>query len=270
MGRTWKSPTRHSLALAFLATTACGSGSAPEGNTPLDVPPLPPASLTGTEWVLESIEGEAPIVGSRVTLEFTADGMGGYSGCNWYGGPFERRGDVLRAERMMSTGRACLRPEGIMDQEERYLSALADLTSYRITADTLVLQEQGGRALSFTARTPLAMDPADLVGTAWRLDTWNREQREGDSSITFTFGDDMITGYAGCRDFTAVYRAQGDRIGFPEISMLAMECQIERMRVREGDFTTMLSESAHYRLSAGLLDLYTVGGDTLVFRSDRR
>jgi hypothetical protein len=49
---------------------------------------------------------------------------------------------------------ACLEPEGLMDQEARYLELLAAVTGYQIFGERLWLEAADGQALVFYASAP--------------------------------------------------------------------------------------------------------------------
>jgi heat shock protein HslJ len=125
-----------------------------------------------------------------------------------------------------------------------------------------------GNAVSLTLvpRVRSAMNPADLVGTRWRLRSVNDTMQSGDSAITLQLTARTMSGFAGCRAYTGTYQAEGDKIGFPSISMTETECNKgEAALLREERFTTDLSEAAHYRLGATELEIATAPGRKLVF-----
>ena len=69
---------------ALLFTLATGLSSAfaqPVGNT----------KLMGTAWVLESLNSKLPVLEAQITLEFRTWVLGGWDGCNYYGGPYKAR-----------------------------------------------------------------------------------------------------------------------------------------------------------------------------------
>jgi heat shock protein HslJ len=220
----------------------------------------------GSEWVLVALGEAAVLGGSRITLTLGPGAVRGYAGCNWYGGVATVGGGTLEIAEMSQTGRLCRDPAGVVEQEERYLRTLADAAAYRTAGDTLRLATAAGRPLlTFRRRVPLPMDPGDLVGGRWRLSGLVGRPPLTGSRITLAFGDGAIRGFAGCRRYTGTYRAEGDTIRFPRLSMLTTECEQDALGLQEGDYTTALSETTHYRLAPGRLELFTVGGETLRF-----
>jgi heat shock protein HslJ len=115
-------------------------------------PPAQGSALPGTEWVLVSLHGEAPIAGKAITLRFEEGSVEGSGGCNTYGGSYATSEESLRLSDLYWTEMACMEPEGIMAQEQAYLSALNSAAGYRIENDRLELtDEAGAQVLAFDA-----------------------------------------------------------------------------------------------------------------------
>lgn len=226
-------------------------------------------ALGGNEWVLASLGGAPPVPRSRLTLQFESQTAGGYGGCNWYGGDYRvgtRR--TLRFDEFSSTARGCLSPPGVEDQEREYLDALGRVEHYRVSANRLVLLDQSNTPLlEFTRREPLPMNEQDLIGTSWSLRSLDGTPPLPGPPIRMTISSaEAIRGFAGCRDFTAVYDARGDTIRVSETRMGATECDApDAILEQEGRFTTDLSEASHYRLAGDRLELFTTHGRMLVF-----
>ena len=113
--------------------------------------PADSSTLAGTQWVLVTLGGKAPLAGATVpSAEFTADQISGSTGCNHYFGTYEASGSDLTLGAVASTEMACLQPEGVMDQEQAFLAALASVTSYRLAGAGLELLDGAGNVvLSF-------------------------------------------------------------------------------------------------------------------------
>ncbi|MGH9458492.1 MAG: META domain-containing protein [Thermoanaerobaculia bacterium] len=232
----------------------------------------PESSLPGSDWILVSLRGEAPVEKSRISLRFDEHAAGGYGGCNWYGGAYDIQGAAIDWGEMTATMRACA-DRSLMDQEASYLGTLAEVERYEVEDSRLVLLDAGGTPLlEFQRRQALAMDPADLVGTEWTLASMGPAEPVG-QPITVDFSaPGTIRGFAGCRGFVARYDARGDTIRLAETRMLGTECHAaDEIARQEGDFTTRLSEADHYRLAGDRLEITTAGGSVLVFeRGDQR
>jgi putative lipoprotein len=97
------------------------------------------SALVGT-WVVEDIRGGGIIDDSRVTLEFSEQRVAGRASCNSYQGVWSVEDGKLSVVDVAVTMMAC--PEALMNQERRFLDALA-------SADGMRFDETG--ALSLTS-----------------------------------------------------------------------------------------------------------------------
>jgi heat shock protein HslJ len=271
------------LVIALLA--ACGP-IAP--GTPTAAPATPDETggqgdrdLPGSKWVLTSLRGQPLLPGTQITLHFEADQLGGFAGCNAYGGGpdsggYELRDGELRIPLLASTAQACEEPEGVMDQEATYLKALPEATGYRIDGDALELLDAGGEAiLTFRRQEEISMDPAALLGTAWNLISLNGQPLVDRSDITLAFADEnRASGHAGCRDYVLGYEADEERIAFYYTAMLGPVCigegsqaRSELLLTQEGAYTDALTWTDRFRLAedGGQLELLSQRGDSLAF-----
>ncbi len=131
------------------------------GETPSSIDP----ALQDTRWTLVEIHGVPPLAGSDITLDFENGQTGGYSGCNWYGGPYQvaEKGRLSITE-LAGTTRGCL-DQGVQQQETAFLQALQQATRYHVRDERLELMDAHGEIiLIFSLRPPQAMNPDDLVG----------------------------------------------------------------------------------------------------------
>jgi heat shock protein HslJ len=210
------------------------------------------------EWIATSIGGRGVIPGTRVTMETSSGGVGGYTGCNWYGA---NRGSVAGGLEM--TARGCLRPAGVQEQERSFAMLLPRATSAVLGRDTLRLRDSSGaEVLTFVRRRPSSSDPAQLVGTSWRLRSSTMRSLDT-SRVTLRFTRDSVHGFGGCRDYDGTYMARADRLRFTYVAMRSMDCSRDRARVAEENLTTAFSETEHFELRDSVLLLTTFGGDTL-------
>ncbi len=125
--------------------------------------PLPEAArpaLEGPTWSLLSIveerqiEGEAVVLpdprmvldGTEITLTLAGGTASGSAGCNTYRAAYSA-GPALSFGPAAATKMACLTPEGLMAQEQRYLELLQDVQDYRIAGGHLWLRTGGGSYL---------------------------------------------------------------------------------------------------------------------------
>ena len=90
------------------------------------------------KWVLETFgepgNQQAVIEGTRITATFESAEreVNGSAGCNTYFGEYKVSGADLTIMNLASTEMACMEPEGVMDQETQYLTALRTTDGYEI------------------------------------------------------------------------------------------------------------------------------------------
>ena len=127
------------IGLAFAVSVACATA-----------PDAASSPLVGTTWRLLSIDGRPVLAGVTITAEFTADDrVAGSAGCNRYFGTAAPKGDRLEVGGFGSTRMFCTQ-DGVMAEEQAFLSAFEKVTSYSISASELRLL--GGARLVFAAR----------------------------------------------------------------------------------------------------------------------
>ena len=127
-------------ALLAMALAACRAASTP--------------AVEGKTWVLQSIEQQDLLEGTEITAVFDAakNQVSGSAGCNTYFGDYQIEGSRVVIGPLAHTEMACLSPEGVMDQERRYLSVLGAAETIEVSGDQLRITCSGGRTLIFKAR----------------------------------------------------------------------------------------------------------------------
>jgi heat shock protein HslJ len=132
------------LALGMVFTIIGASGCSSSTGTDLE----------GKKWLLESYgdpdSPQAVIKDTRVTAEFSEGEVTGIAGCNNYFGSYEVSGKSLTFGPVANTEMYCMDPEGVMDQETDYLTALQSAKTYEITAGKLQITYSGNQVLTFT------------------------------------------------------------------------------------------------------------------------
>jgi heat shock protein HslJ len=109
-----------------------------------------PSEPAGTNWVVVGHNNGrggvvSSIIGTQMTASFGGDGMiNGSAGCNRYSAAYRIDGDAISIGPPIATRRFCAEPEGVMEQEQQYLTALGNAVSYRMTGDTMELRDAKG------------------------------------------------------------------------------------------------------------------------------
>jgi heat shock protein HslJ len=114
-------------------------------------------SLDGTTWIvthLDQGEGElAPVVeGTALTFGFDGERVHGSAGCNRYFGP-ATIGDTVQVGPLATTMMYCSHPEGVMEQERRFLDVLSEADSVRVE-DNLLEFGSSGRVIMVMVPVP--------------------------------------------------------------------------------------------------------------------
>jgi heat shock protein HslJ len=132
------------VTVAAMALLLVGCGPRPADNL----------SLQDTRWALIKLGGEALLPDTAPSAEFSADQISGSAGCNTYFGAYEVTGSEISITDVANTEMWCMEPEGVMDQEQAFLAALASVASYRLAGAQLeLLDATGGAILTFEPRS---------------------------------------------------------------------------------------------------------------------
>jgi len=236
-----------------------------------------PIDLAGTSWTLTSLIDEggsmAPIVtGTTVTAIFDADGIrvSGLAGCNHYSADYTRNGADITIKSAVRTDMYCGEPEGLMDQEDRYLSLLTDVSSYWVEGDRLILSDKEGADLLVLDRAAEVPD-LPLVGTDWVLDSYSTGRDAISSVITGTtitakFTDDSkITGSAGCNHYGGEYLLDGANLSVSSLFSTLMYCgEPGGVMEQEARYLGLFDSVAGYRIDGDRLDLLDEVGKVLL------
>ena len=109
------------VATFALVLAACGSYS--------------PGGLSGTNWTVTSLGGQATVAASQPTIVFGADGkVNGTTGCNNYNGTYTVSGSNLTISPLATTLKACADP-AVSAQETAFSTAFQGATSWAIGSD---------------------------------------------------------------------------------------------------------------------------------------
>ncbi len=234
------------LALAFigaLVLTACGGDG---------------ASLTGSEWILTSLEGQPPIAEAPITAAFTDDGqVAGTAGCNTYSGSYEVDGDTIMFGLMGTTLMAC--PQPVMEQETSYLAVLERTQTFAATDGTLTLYGTGGQELAV-----FAAESQDLAGTAWSVISYNTGTQAVrsvviDTVITAAFDEEgQIAGNASCNEYSGPYVTEDGLITIGPLASTQAFC--EGLAEQESQYLAALESATTYEVRAGRLEMRSASG----------
>jgi putative lipoprotein len=102
------------------------------------------ASLAGSSWLVQDIDGRSVAPDLQTTVAFGEDGtVAGTGGCNRFTGGAGVGAGTIAVGPLASTRMAC--PPAVMDQERRFFDAMARAASWSVGADGLLrLSDAGG------------------------------------------------------------------------------------------------------------------------------
>ena len=223
-------------------------------------------------WLLEYLDGSPRVDGTHVALRVNGDSLGGFDGCNSFGGRWDDGTTIARPAGTFSvpttfqTQMLCGGPEGIMEQADSYMTALIDGKMFRLDGDRLeILDETNEVRLISSRQDPLPGDAIDLMGTAWRL-VIEADEGGRTRAPTLAFLNDRIAaGAITCGGYVATYSVTDGRLSFPAISMTgpAESCADEPFHPED------LSGTADYSVEnspeSKLFSIRTWEGKTLVY-----
>ncbi len=241
-----------------------------------------PAALAGTSWTLASLAGEdgatVPVLaGTTVTAAFDADGrVGGSAGCNHYSADYTAAGADLSIGSAVRTEMYCMDPPGVMEQEDRYLALLTEVSSYRVEGDLLILADREGADLLVFDRVVRTPD-LPLVGTDWVLDAYSTggdaiSSLVSGTTITAKFAaDGTVTGNSGCNHYGGEYSLDGTELSVSSLYSTLMYCnQPQGVMEQENRYLNLLKSAAGYRIDGDRLDLLDEAGTALLsYRAER-
>lgn len=94
---------------------------------------------TGTQAVT------SVIIGTEITAEFSEEGqLSGNASCNQYNTTYETDGNKINIGPVAVTRMLCSEPDGIMEQEARYLAALGTAETYKIQGLNMEMRTSEG------------------------------------------------------------------------------------------------------------------------------
>jgi heat shock protein HslJ len=162
-------------------------------------------------WVLTQLNGNAPLEGNPLTLEFESDQVSGNAGCNQYGGSYQVSGEKIQFIDLYSTEMACFEPEGILEQEQVFLASLRSANRYTLVdglltffvdqQPVLVFETQQDRATtSALSSEELIPTPTNEIATSTLTPTFeppegfNRYQDPVTGILVYIPGEWIVTG----------------------------------------------------------------------------
>ena len=227
-----------------------------------------PLSLSGVTWDLVSYNNGKQamvslIIGTEISANFGEDGLlAGTAGCNSYSSGYETEGNAITISPSVSSQMFCAEPEGIMEQETQYLTALQDAAVYKIDGTS------NGSGIAYYEAAELTA----LTGETWNLISHNNGKGGMVSTITGTeitaiFDDaGILTGSAGCNGYSASYEMDGDQFTIGPSASTRMFCaEPEGIMEQENQYLTALENAAVYMIEGSRLEIRDANGSGVAY-----
>ena len=142
------------LAGVIGAVAACQAPRTPDSESAFR------SGVSGVDWQLIELNAKTASAGAggrRVIVRFDADSarVGGFAGCNTFGGSYALAGDSLRFGSLAVTRMACTQG---MQLESELLQALQSTRRYELTSTQLKLFGPSGAMARFSRLIPTARE----------------------------------------------------------------------------------------------------------------
>ena len=229
-----------------------GPGAAPAGS-----------ALEGPTWRLASLPGHdaafLAAVPDGVTVQLSAGTLQVFAGCNRMRGGYTIAGDRVTFGPMAGTLMACPPPLG--DVENAVAHALTGTQRFTVAGDALTLVSAAGETLSFTK-----VPPPELDGTNWTITGFNNGRQAvvsplGDTTLTLSFRDGRVSGFAGCNGFNGAYTRDGDRLSIGPLATTRKACAGKGVMEQEQQLVAALESVTTWAIDHGMLDLHRGDGE---------
>lgn len=109
-----------------------------------------------------------------------------------------------------------------------------------------------------------------LDGSSWNLKSYQNETGEmvnvlPGSIVTAFFQVNLVSGIAGCNNYSADYDVDGNALSFSPVATTRKACSDPpRIMEQESAFLSALNATASYKLSDNSLNMFDDQGDTLL------
>ncbi len=241
-----------------------------------------PEDLTGGTWVLDHyMAGDTqfkPVInGTQITAMFGADGLlSGSGGCNIYAAQYDAGEELLSIGPVASAKTICSQPQGLMNQEAAYLTALDSVAAYTFSGDELSLLDEKGRTVLVFSRGDFSA-PTELTGRTWRLTHFDNGMGkilpvvDGTTVTAYFDHEGFLRGSAGCNAYATTCNANGETLDIGIVDVTQTFCSRPTgIMQQEATYLSMLKQADTYEIDENHLVIRDNEGNTiLIFESAR-
>jgi heat shock protein HslJ len=238
------------VAAVAVLLTGCGEGDAGSDSSELE----------GVPWVMTAGIAIPGWEAAPPSVTFDGARMGGFTGCNSYGGPYTVDGSSLELGQLAMTLVGC--PSPAAEVETAFLAALERVAAWRIEDDELLLLDADeAELLRFAPGTP---------NGSWRATGFLRGEDFrtviAGVEITATFTEEgELRGGSGCNTYRSTLTTDGIAITIAPPAATRKFCaQPEGVMEQEAAYLQALSNAERFRLDGSTLRLTRADGTHLV------
>ncbi len=215
----------------------------------------PLSDLNNTTWFLWYLNNQPVAGGTTISAQFsvnpdgTSGSMNGLAGCNNYVANF---GDSLGMQTYLNGRQTCLKPAGVMQQEQNYLQVLGRTYGYWLSADQLILNSGQGILTYRQTCPPESFDQTHLlVGMNWYLVSYNNTYSVPGEQEPYTLfkEDGTLSGYTGCNNFQGSYQTDINQITVSNLSKTEVACANRALQAQETAMLDILGSARSYQLA---------------------
>jgi heat shock protein HslJ len=211
--------------------------------------------LSGTNWVLSTLNGQLPIPGTSVTLQFGEDGSAtGTDGCNRYTTGYTASRSTISFEVPASTMMAC--PEAVATQAADFMAALGAANRYQVRGGQLTLLEGTAVLATFVSARE------DLAGSTWLVTGYNNGREAvvsplvGADILVNIDDENLISGNGGCNDFFALVQTSDGTVEISGLGATRRTCTTPSgVMEQEAEFFAALESAATYSIDGDFIEL---------------
>lgn len=222
----------------------------------------------GTTWVLAGFGTDndvAAIPVTTISLTFGDNGSAsGNGGVNGYSVSYTADSGTGKLTFGNIAATRMAGPSLFMADEDKYFASLANITSYKLTDDSLVLLDKDGNTLLIFT-TP-------LKNTAWTLVSYTTPATSVSAQplalITLSFDDKgMVFGTGGINQFTGTWKLDNTKLTITDIAS-TKAAGVPALMAQENDYFALLPTVSGFSFGMGVLSLSDDSGKPiLIFKN---
>ena len=190
--------------------------------------------LYNRQWNLSELMGQPVPASSKANLLFSpgeAITVSGNAGCNRMNGKIELSGNnSIKFSPLATTKMTCM-DDSINQLESKFLAALAQVDSWNISGDQLLLNNGGNVVAKLNSTKALTAQQNKLNG-AWELNYLSGAKIALDGlfpnkkpRLIFNLPDTQLSGFGGCNGFGSKIKVDGNHISFGDPLSTMMACE---------------------------------------------